>query len=443
MDFYYKILLYLLIFKIQGAIISIILLRKVNKLRINWNEKYNTISVYTILTFAVCILVYAILFNFTIVGQIIRTICSVTAPIIWGLIIAYLMNPIMMWTERRLKKLTEKKKPRPKLNRIISVSITMIILVAMLSALCAIIIPQVTDSIMGIIDNINIYINNFEKWVSGILAKYPEILSKVYDQIENFETTIMDSVNKIVPQIGDIMKKITSSTLSFIIAIKDFIIGMIVAIYFLYDKEHFQAQVKKIIYAFLSPKASAGFLKVCTQVNTSISGFVSGKIIDSIIIGCLCFICMTVMKLDFAVLISVIVGITNIIPFFGPFIGAVPSAVLLLVSTPKHVIPFLILILVIQQLDGNIIGPKILGQSIGISAFWVLFSILVGGGLFGFSGMILGVPVFAVVYSLIDEYVSYRLANKNLSTATNDYIPAPPPEPTKTETKKKSKKKNK
>lgn len=402
-------------------------------LKINWNEKYNTISVYTILTFGTCILVYALIFNFTAIGGIIGTIVSVTSPIIWGLVIAYLLNPIMMWTENNLKKLIKREKP--KLNRVISVIITMIVFLAMLSTLCAIIIPQVTDSIEGIINNIGTYINNFEKWISEILVKYPEILSKVYGQIENFETTLMETINKIVPEISDIMKKVTDSALSFILALKDFLIGIIVAVYFLMDKEHFQAQLKKIVCAILPQRASSGVLRVCSQVNTSIGGFISGKIIDSIIIGCLCFICMTIMKLDFAVLISVIVGITNIIPFFGPFIGAVPSAILLLVSTPKQVIPFLILIFVIQQLDGNVIGPKILGQTTGISAFWVLFSILVGGGLFGFAGMILGVPIFAVIYSLIDEYISYMLEKKNLSTTTLDYIPVPPekkiPEPIK------------
>lgn len=413
-------------------------------MKINWNEKYNTISVYTILTFTICVLISAVILNFTAIGDIFSKIFSVTSPIIWGLVIAYLLNPIMVWTEKHLKKITEKKKPRLKLNRIISVIITIIIFLAMLATLCAIIIPQVTDSIMGIINNISTYINNFEKWISGFLAKYPEILSKIYSQIENFETTLMDAVNKIVPQISDIMKKITDSALGFLLAIKDFLIGIIVAVYFLMDKEHFQAQLKKIICALFPQRASSGILRICTQVNSSISGFVSGKIVDSIIIGCLCFICMTVMKLDFAVLISVIVGITNIIPFFGPIIGAVPSALLLLVSTPKQVIPFLILIFIIQQLDGNIIGPKILGQTTGVSAFWVLFSILVGGGLFGFAGMILGVPIFAVIYSLINEYVTYMLEKKNLSTATSDYVPVPhEPEALKTESKIKFKKKKK
>lgn len=398
-------------------------------MKINWNTKYTTISVYAVLTFTACIVVYALLFNFTVLGDFIKKFMSIIAPILWGLVIAYLVNPIMKWFEKRLKKLTEKNKPHFRLNRIISLTIGMLLFLAVISALGAIILPQAIDSITSIINNIGTYINNFEKWINSILVKYPELLTKVDEQLNNIEKAVMEFINNIVPKVGDIMVKITDSTLSLIIAVKDFLIGNIVAVYFLYGKEHFQAQGKKLLFAILPNKAVTTFLRICSQTNSSISGFISGKIIDSIIIGCLCFICMTVMKLDFVVLISVIVGVTNIIPFFGPFIGAIPSALLLLIASPKQVIPFLILILIIQQLDGNVIGPKILGQSTGISAFWVLFSILVGGGLFGFAGMILGVPVFAVFYSLLNEFISYRLENKEMSSNTNDYLPKP--EPTK------------
>lgn len=392
-------------------------------MKVNWNSKYNTISVYTVLTFAACLVVYALLFNFTIVGRVIKTFLNVAAPITWGLVIAYLVNPIMMWTEKRLKKFTGKKKPHPRLTRVISLFIAMLVFLAVIAALCAIILPQVLESITAIFNNVGTYINNIEKWVNSLLAKYPDLLSQVDEKLKNFEVDITGFVNDLVPKIGDVMKKITDSTISFLFAIKDFLIGLIVAVYFLYDKEHFQAQIAKFISAVLPPKASNGFFRVCSRTNSSISGFITGKIIDSIIIGILCFICMNIMKINFAVLISVIVGVTNIIPFFGPFIGAIPSGLLLLVAYPKKVIPFAILILIIQQLDGNVIGPKILGQSTGISSFWVLFSILVGGGLFGFAGMVLGVPVFAVVYSLISEYINYLLSKKNMSTVTDDYIP--------------------
>lgn len=392
-------------------------------MKINWNSKYTTISVYTIITFSICILIYAVLFNFTVIGDFIRTLMKILAPIIWGIVIAYLVNPIMKWIEKRLSKIIEKKKPHFKITRILSLTFAMIIFLAVIAALGAIILPQVIESITTIINNISTYINNFEKWIDSFLVKYPELLTIVSDQIDNIEKAAMEFANNIAPKLGDIMMKITDSTLSFIVAVKDVLIGIIVAVYLLYGKEHFQAQMKKMVYGILPSKITGTILRVCAQTNSSISGFISGKIVDSIIIGCLCFVCMTVMKFDFIVLISVIVGVTNVIPFFGPFIGAIPSALLLLVAAPKQVIPFLILILVIQQLDGNVIGPKILGQTTGISAFWVLFSILVGGGLFGFAGMILGVPVFAVLYSLLNEFVAYRLEGKNLSSNTNDYLP--------------------
>ncbi len=399
-------------------------------MKINWNSKYNTISIYTILTFTACLIVYAVLFNFTIVGRVIKTFLSVAAPITWGLVIAYLVNPIMMFAEKRIKKLTERKKTHPRLNRIIAAAIAMTVFIAIISSLLAIILPQVLNSITGIFENVSTYIDNCHDWVNSLSDKYPDLVKNADEQINSLEIDVNKFVEDLVPKVGDLMVKITDRTFAFVIAIKDFLIGMIVAVYFLYDKEHFQAQIKKFTYAILPEKGASAFFRVCTQTNGSISGFISGKIIDSIIIGFLCFICMTVMKLNFAVLISVIVGITNIIPFFGPFIGAIPSGLLLLVSSPKQVIPFAILILIIQQLDGNVIGPKILGQSTGVSSFWVLFSILVGGGLFGFVGMILGVPVFAVVYSLISEYISYRLESKNMSAVTADYIPAVP-EPVK------------
>lgn len=399
-------------------------------MKINWNTKYTTVSVYTVLTFAACLIVYAILFNFTIVGKIVRTAFSVAAPITWGLVIAYLVNPIMMYAERHIKRVTERKKPHPKLNRIISTAVAMSLFIAIICALIALILPQVLKSITSIFENVGLYIENCRDWVNSLSNKYPELVENANKQISNLEIDVNKFVENLFPKISDLMVKVTDRTFAFVIAIKDFLIGLIVAVYFLYDKEHFQAQLKKFSYAILPEKSATTFFRICSQTNSSINGFIYGKIIDSIIIGFLCFISMTVMKLDFAVLISVIVGITNIIPFFGPFIGAIPSALLLLVASPKQVIPFVILILIIQQLDGNVIGPKILGQSTGVSAFWVLFSILVGGGLFGFAGMILGVPVFAVAYSLIDEFINYRLESKNMSHNTDDYLP-PVPHPVK------------
>ncbi|MGN0585672.1 MAG: AI-2E family transporter, partial [Oscillospiraceae bacterium] len=196
-----------------------------------------------------------------------------------------------------------------------------------------------------------------------------------------------------------------------------------VAIYLLCGKERFLAQLRKLVCAIFPKDAAGSIFNVASHTNKTLSGFISGKIIDSFIIGVITFISMTIMNMDFVALISVVIGVTNIIPFFGPFIGAIPCAFLLLVAAPKQVIPFVIFIIILQQFDGNILGPKILGDSTGLSSFWVMFAIFLGGGLFGFAGMLLGVPVFAVIYSLVSEFIDFLLSKKGASTNTDDYLP--------------------
>lgn len=408
-------------------------------LKVNWNSKYNTVSVYTVLTFSACLIIYALLFNFTFIGRFVHEIFSIIAPLTWGFVVAYLINPIMMWIERKFNKFLFKKKKRPRLIRGMSLCAAMLIFLLVLGALLAIILPQFCESVTIIFNNFGTYVDNCQTWISSVLKKYPELLSTAQKWLNDFEVDANGFINKLVPRISDIALKITDSAIGVLFAIKDFLIGLIVAVYLLFDKERFQAQLSKILNALLPSKVSPVVFRICSYTNSSVSAFVTGTIIDSVFVGFFCFICMKIMNLDFALLISVIIGITNIIPFFGPFIGAIPSALLLLVSNSHQVIPFVIMILVMQQIDGNIICPKILGQSTGISAFWVLFSILLGGGLFGFAGMVLGVPVFAVIYSLISEYINYLLEKKNMSTVTEDYIPKPS-EPEKAETAVKSKK---
>ena len=198
-------------------------------------------------------------------------------------------------------------------------------------------------------------------------------------------------------------------------------IGIIVSIYVMYGRETFSRQCKKIVYALFSPKRANLILHLGNKSNEIFGGFVIGKIIDSIIIGIICFVVLSIMKMPYTVLVSVIIGVTNVIPFFGPFIGAIPCSILILLNDPKMGIYFIIFILVLQQFDGNILGPKILGDSTGLSSFWVLFSILLFGGLFGFVGMILAVPVTAVIFDLIAKLQYYHLRKKGLSPDTRDY----------------------
>lgn len=392
-----------------------------NVLKVDFNKKYNTISVYCIITFAICLLMVIVCINFPAITVYIKKFFKVIAPITWGVVIAYICNPIMKVTENMLKKITDRKKPHKKLTRSVSVGISILLLTAILVALVAIIVNQVSESILEILNSIPEYIRQLENLVVKLLGDYPDVVKAIESQLDTIQPRLIEFANNIIPKLGDFSLKVKDRAIDVLIAIKDFIIGFIVAIYLLLSKEQFIAQARKIVYAIFPKNFSKGVLQVSAKANSTLSGFLSGKLLDSFIIGAACFICMTIMNMEFTTLISVIIGVTNIIPFFGPFIGAVPSALLLLMAAPKQVIPFVIFVIILQQVDGNIIGPKILGDSTGLSPFWVMFAILTGGGLFGFAGMLLGVPVFAVLYAMFSEFIASLLKKRKLSHRTVDY----------------------
>ena len=263
--------------------------------------------------------------------------------------------------------------------------------------------------------------NNIYNWVNTTLAEYPEIVTYLNNQLNDIQSAVLTAVNNLIPKVGDWAVKLKDGAVGLLAGLKDFIIGFIVAVYLLLDKEKFLAQGKKLMTAIFPQKICHNMLRAFRKTNNSLNGFINGKILDSFIIGMICFVAMKLMKLEYSVLISVIVGVTNVIPFFGPFIGAIPSALLLLISEPSQTIPFVILIVAIQQFDGNILGPKILGNSTGLSAFWVIVSILLGGGLFGILGMLFGVPTFAVVYYIIKLLLDNQLEKKKLPTDSDCY----------------------
>ena len=400
-------------------------------LKVDFNKKYNTISVYCIITFAICLALVLVCIRSAEIFDYIKQFFKVIAPVIWGIAIAYICNPVMKLLERLFQKLFDKKKPHPKLNRSLSIFITMLLLITIIVSILALVTIQVRDSIMEIFYSIPTYIKQLEDLVVKLLGDYPEAVQVIETQLETIQPKIMEAVNNIIPKLGDISLKVKDGAIGFIVSMKDFIIGFIVAIYLLFSKETFTAQARKTVYAIFPKNLCKGILRTCAKANQTLSGFLSGKLLDSLIIGIICFACMRIMNLEFVALISIIIGVTNIIPFFGPFFGAVPSALLLLMTNPKHVIPFVVFIIILQQFDGNILGPKILGDSTGLSPFWVMFAIFVGGGLFGFIGMLLGVPVFAVIYALASEFFAYLLKKKRLSHSTADYknldINNPPP----------------
>lgn len=395
-------------------------------MKIDFNKKYTTISAYTVITFAICLMLVVFVSKFSVFAGYLREIARVLAPVTWGIVIAYIINPVMNWAEKLLSKLLEKKKKHPKLIRVISVAFSITLLLLILTALISMLLPQVFDSIVGIINNFSGYLDNLEKFISGFFENYPGVAKQIEVQFDNIQPKLIDYANSILPTVADIAVKLKDGAVGVIIGLKDFLIGFIVAVYLLYSKEHFIAQMRKIVVALFPENPANGIFEVASHTNKTLSGFISGKLLDSFIIGILAFICMSILKFDFVVLMSVIIGVTNVIPFFGPLFGAIPCALLLLVASPKQTIPFIIFVFILQQFDGNILGPKILGDSTGISAFWVIFAIFIGGGLFGFGGMLLGVPLFAVIYTLVSDFINYLLKKKGLSTVTDDYAPVKP-----------------
>lgn len=390
-------------------------------MKIRFNKKYNTISFYTVMTFAVCLLMVVIVLNFPVISGFLKTLGKVLSPFIWGIVIAYLANPILVGCEKAFGKLFEKKKPHPKLKKVTTVTLTMLAVIAIIAALIGIILPQIVDSVISIFNNARSYIDTIQNWLNGIVEKYPEASDYVMGQFINFEDKIMSLLNDLQPKLVEMAGNLTQGVWKFAMGIKDFLLGLMVALYLLAGKHTFIAQLRRLTVAVLPKRSAASFIRLCGTINNTLSGFISGKILDSFIIGIICFIGISFMGMPFVTLISVIIGATNIIPFFGPFIGAIPTGLIILLADPRQFIPFIIFILVLQQFDGNVLGPKILGDSTGLPAFWVMFSIIVGGGLFGFMGMLLGVPVFAVIYTLGGDAIRALLTKKSLPENTEDY----------------------
>ncbi len=306
--------------------------------------------------------------------------------------------------------------------RTLSILLTICIVGFLIYGFFSILIPNLIKSIKSISYQFPYYEQNLINWSAKFLEDNPDIEKMFYNFLDTYYEEFMNYLNdSIVPQLETLVKHVSLSLISALKVLWNFIIGVIISIYVLFSKEVFAGQAKKITFALFSAPAANQCIKDARFISDTFIGFISGKIIDSIIIGFICFAGTTMLKIPYALLVSVIVGVTNIIPFFGPYLGAIPSAVLILMVNPLRCVYFIIFILVLQQVDGNLIGPKILGQSTGLSGFWVIFSITVFGGIMGIPGMIIGVPFFAVVYALIRRKTNKLLRKRGLPTETHLY----------------------
>lgn len=373
-----------------------------------------------------CMLCFFVLLRMDDISKVLKLIFNILRPIIYGLAIAYLLNPIVKTVERYLKPWVEKRFPNfkktQKLCRGIGIVAALVVMLAVISALFNMLIPELYRSIRNLALTLPGQINEALRNLT-VLMSQDTTLGKFFTTFLTEATTFFQNWMRtdLLSQVNDFMSHLTEGVFNVVNEVMNAVIGIIVSVYVLYSKEKFSMQSKKIIYALFKPSHANMILHLSIKSNTIFGGFIIGKIIDSAIIGVLCFIGLSILDMPYTVLVSVIVGVTNVIPFFGPYIGAIPSAILIMLSDPKMGIYFILFILVLQQLDGNVIGPKILGDSTGLSAFWVMFSILLGGGLFGFVGMILGVPTFAVFYYIVNMLINNKLEKRKLPIETDCY----------------------
>lgn len=378
-------------------------------------QKYFTKELFgTFLLVCGGILFYFILNRFNEVWDSIRWVLSIFKPFLWGFIIAYFVNFFVVFFEKR----GFYKIKNPKVQRILSMLCGYILALIIVTLCIAIIVPQTISSISTLIDNTPTYIHNFVQFETAYAAQHGwamEISNWITEQLLNLENSIPTYfTDYILPYTVNITTTITGAVINLFVAI-------IVSIYFIGSKERFYAQIKKMLYAHLKTEQVDRILGFTNLSNETFSNFISGKLIDSLIIGIIAFICLSIFRFPYAMLLAVIIGITNIIPFFGPFLGAIPSFIIILIVDPGKALWFLLFILILQQVDGNIIGPKILGYSIGLAAIWIVFSVIIGNELLGFVGMVIGVPVFAIFYTLFKKWSEKKLEEKGLPTNTEDY----------------------
>lgn len=394
-----------------------------------WDRKYVNWGMTAFCVLAASLLFYFAIRNISVFGQAVNKLVAILAPFIWGLVICYLLSPLMRVMEERVflplgKRLYRKSKKggAARFARVLSILFCEIVLLLVLAAVVYLIIPQVLSSVQMLIKNSGTYADNVSAWLNGLLKNYPELDSYAGELLGNFNTNVGSWLqNKVLPQLGNLITSVSSGVYGFARSIYNLIIGIIVSVYLLSDKEGHIAAFKRLTYAVFSVETADQLRQGLIFVDKTFMGFLSGKILDSVIIGIICYIVCSILQMPYTLLISVIIGVTNIIPFFGPLIGAVPSALIILMVDPTKCLIFIVFIIILQQIDGNIIGPRILGNSTGITGFWVIFSIILGSGLFGFWGMLLGVPVFVVIYTVINNLIVKKLKRSDLPWKLSDY----------------------
>lgn len=398
-------------------------------MKINWNSRSTTRAAYALIVALIAILFYSWLNHFKAVNAWFAGLITPITPIFAGLVMAYLLCPILekfeLFASQHWKAYSSMK---PRRRRTISLCVTYLFALTIVVGFLWIVLPRVILSVAQMAAQIKTYVSLSEDLVNRLVAKIPAelITDDVAKQLQDFAGT---AVQKFISLLNTSLPALFNSLIYVGNSVINFFVGLIVSIYVLTEKEGFGARSKKVIYAMLPQSTAENFLELLRTADNMFGRFITGKILDSLLIGILCFIGVSIMQMPNAVLVSFIIGVTNIIPYFGPFIGAVPAFFLIAIVSPMKAVVFIVFLFILQQIDGNVIGPKILGNSTGLSAFWVVFAILFFGGALGIRGMVIGVPLFGVIYWWFKLIVANRLAEKGLPIQTDCYLrPGPPSE---------------
>ena len=401
-------------------------------MKIHLNNKYVRWGVTAFCVIVASICFYYLMFHGVNIKAGLRSASDILMPITMGFVLAYVLTPALNQIEYRIVKPLMERVPmknhakRNSITRGVSIIITTLLCLAVIVALISMFLSQIIPSIMNLISNFDMYIYNVTNIINKLLENNPEVGNYLIKTINRYSGELEAWIEtSVFATTSDIIKTVSLSVINVASVLWDCVIGFIISIYLLASKEQFAGQAKKIAYACFDRDTANAVIRNFRFTHKTFIGFISGKVLDSIIIGLLCFIGTTLLQTPYAALVSVIIGVTNIIPFFGPIIGAVPSTILIFLVDPMHplnAVYFVIFILALQQFDGNILGPKILGNSTGLSGFWVIFSITLFGGFFGIPGMIVGVPIFAVIYAAVKAVVNAALEKKKLPQEIVTYM---------------------
>ncbi len=396
------------------------------------NNKYVRWGLTAFLVIVASICFYYLIFHGADIRAGVNVLIEILMPVVFAVVLAYLLTPVLNYLEQHLlipmaNRL--KLKDTPKRNSVIrgvAIILTVFLFFTLVYVLCAMMLSQIVPSIQNIVSNFDSYLDNFTNWLYRLLEDNPNLGTYATNMVNKYSVELETWLNETVfTKTSQFIMSFSLSIISVLGVLWDFIIGFVISIYLMASKEKFAGQAKKIAYAMFERDTANTVVSNFRFTHKTFISFISGKILDSIIIGLLCFIGTTLMNTPYAVLISVVIGVTNVIPFFGPFIGAIPCTVLIFVMDPMHPLNclyFVIFIFILQQFDGNVLGPKILGDSTGLTGFWVIFAITLFGGLMGVVGMIIGVPLFAVIYAAIKSLVNAALKKKDMPDDIDLYV---------------------